>query len=136
MRIFHAIWAWLQSSFAWAPRRGRPLKTIHVEELPEVLDSGAAYVLGEGDYQWFVAMVCPCGCKATLQMSLLADANPKWDLVEHFDNGTITLQPSIWRTVGCRSHFFLRRGMIQWCPDQTGPGEQWPARSLQKPKTD
>jgi hypothetical protein len=67
---------------------------------------------------WFVAMLCPCGCKETLQMSLLHDANPQWKIIEHGD-GTITLQPSVWRKVGCRSHFFLRRGLIQWCPDES-----------------
>ncbi|WP_418219703.1 DUF6527 family protein [Burkholderia territorii] len=26
-----------------------------------------------------------------------------------------SLSPSVDRTVGCRSHFWLRRGVIQWC---------------------
>jgi hypothetical protein len=111
----HAIWVWLKSWFAHPAPPAKPLKTIHAEELPEQLDPEAVYVLGEGKHRWFVAMVCPCGCKATLQMSLLPDAKPRWRLVEHTDDGTVTLQPSIWRKVDCQSHFFLRRGMIQWC---------------------
>ncbi len=82
------------------------------------LDSKDVYVLGEGTHLWFVAMTCPCGCKETLQMSLLHDAKPKWKMIEHGD-GTISLQPSIWRKVGCQSHFFLRHGLIQWCPDES-----------------
>ena len=115
MRILRTVWAWLRS---WFVRPARPLrlKTVRVEELPEVLDPLAVYVLGEGDYRWFVAMICPCGCRSTLQMSLLADAKPRWKLTEH-DDGTITLYPSVWRTVGCRRHFFLRRGCIEWCSD-------------------
>lgn len=109
------LWAWLRS---WFIRPARPLKTVHAEELPDRLDPKAVYVLGEGNHRWFVTMICPCGCGATLQMSLLPDARPRWRLIEHSDDGTISLQPSVWRQVGCRSHFFLRRGLIQWCPDR------------------
>ena len=111
-----AVWAWLLS---WFVHPVQPLKTVRVEELPESLDPKDVYVLGEGNHLWFVAIVCPCGCRATLQMSLLADAKPRWRLIEHED-GTITLHPSVWRKIGCRSHFFLRRGLIQWCPDESG----------------
>ena len=115
MGILRAIWAWLRSWFVRPAMPVQPLTTVHAEELPEVPDPAAVYVLGEGDYHWFVALVCPCGCRATLHMSLLPDAEPRWKLIEHKD-GTISLQPSVWRTVGCRSHFFLRHGRIQWCP--------------------
>lgn len=114
MRILRAIWARFLSWFAWE-KPVRPLKTVHADELPDVLDSAAVYVLGESEYCWFVAMTCPCGCKSILQMSLLADAKPRWRLTEHGD-GTVTLHPSVWRTEGCRSHFFLRHGFIKWCP--------------------
>ena len=72
------------------------------------------YVLGEGEYRWFVALLCPCGCGALLQMSLLEEAEPRWSLDEH-DDGTVSLHPSVWRTAGCRSHFFVRRNTIYWC---------------------
>jgi hypothetical protein len=90
------------------------LQTIWAKELPEPLNPMAVYVLGEGEYLWFVVMICPCGCNAKLEMSLLADAKPRWRLIEHTD-GTVSLQPSVWRRIGCRSHFFLRHGLIQWC---------------------
>jgi len=113
------VCGWLRSWFV-RTKPVRPLKTVHIEELPEVLNPTVVYVLGEGKYRWFVAMICPCGCGATLQMSLLPDAKPQWKLIKH-DDDTITLQPSIWRKVGCRSHFFLRRGMIQWCLEYQNP---------------
>lgn len=109
--LFARLWLWLVSWFKRAPK---PLRTVHLEELPEQLDAQYVYVLGEGPHKWFVAMRCPCGCEATVQMSLLRDAKPRWRLVEHSD-GTISLEPSVWRKVGCRSHFFLRRGFIHWC---------------------
>lgn len=111
LMLLAGVWTWLRS---WFARPIKPLQTVWIEELPEKLDPKAVYVLGEGEHRWFVAMVCPCGCEETLQVSLLPDAKPRWRLVEHVDDGTISLSPSVWRTVGCRSHFFLRRGMIEW----------------------
>jgi hypothetical protein len=108
--VFTALCAWLR---LWFARPIRPLQTVRAEELPERLDPRSVYVLGEGKHLWFVVMICPCGCKAKLEMSLLADAKPRWRLIEHAD-GTISLQPSVWRKIGCRSHFFLRRGLIRW----------------------
>lgn len=105
------IWLWLASSFRRAPK---PLQTVYLEELPGRLDANSVYVLGEGPYKWFVALLCPCGCGAKLQMSLLPDAIPKWQVITHADK-SISLHPSIWRKLGCRSHFFLRRGCIEWC---------------------
>ena len=116
-RILAEIWRWLRS---WFVRPVRPLQTVHVEELPDKLDPKAVYVLGEGKHLWFVAMLCPCGCKQVLQVSLLPDSKPRWRLIEHADDGSITLQPSVWRKIGCASHFFLRRGLIQWCSDNQG----------------
>jgi hypothetical protein len=105
------VWLWVVSWFKRAPE---PLRTVYLEELPEQLIDDAVYVLGVGPHKWFVALLCPCGCGATLQMSLLADANPRWRLIEHSDR-TISLAPSVWRRIGCRSHFFLRHGFIRWC---------------------
>lgn len=105
------LWRWITS---WFSRKPRALRTLNLEELPEQVETGVVYVLGEGAHKWFVAMVCPCGCRETLQMSLLPDAEPRWRLTEHGDN-TVSLAPSVWRRAGCRSHFFLRHGFIEWC---------------------
>ncbi|WP_236819161.1 DUF6527 family protein [Alicyclobacillus ferrooxydans] len=59
-------------------------------------------------------MLCPCGCGEVLHMSLHPDGRPRWELTRHPD-GTVSLSPSVWRKVGCRSHFFLERGRVRWC---------------------
>jgi hypothetical protein len=99
-------------------RRERPLQVRRVEELPDLLDRRHLYVAGEGLHLWFAAFLCPCGCGATVQLSLMLEGRPRWQLSEHPD-GTATLTPSVWRTKGCRSHFWVRRGRIEWVP--TGP---------------
>jgi hypothetical protein len=71
-----------------------PKRTIMVQELPDRLHPNCVYVAGEGNYLWYVAMLCPCGCSATLHMSLMPEGRPMWHLKEHND-GTITLHPSV-----------------------------------------
>lgn len=115
MGFLKNLWQTLKNRIEkWLGRFRVPLRTVKVEELPDILDQKSIYVVGEGSYLWFVAMVCPCGCKAMLNMSLMPDDRPKWNIEEHND-GTITLQPSILRIKGCCSHFFLRKGKVEWC---------------------
>jgi hypothetical protein len=106
------LWLWLIGW--WRSLWDRPFRTVHLEEVPDSLVPKTIYVIGEGEYRWFVAMICPCGCGETLNMSLLEDARPRWKLSEH-PNGTVSLQPSVWRKIGCRSHFFIVDGRVKWC---------------------
>lgn len=92
----------------------RPYSIEMVEELPDNVVPKILYVAGEDDHLWFATMVCPCGCGETLQLGLLKDTRPRWTL-EIDARGRPTLSPSVWRKVGCRSHFFMRGGLIEWC---------------------
>lgn len=109
-RIFNLIRSWFVG-------RPKPFKVVRLQELPDTLDPTTVYILGEGQYLWFMAMLCPCGCGDLLQMSLLPTVEPWWRLIEH-KNKSISLYPSVWKKAGCRSHFFLRRGQIKWCLKQ------------------
>ena len=84
-----------------------------VEEIPEVLEPRRLYLMGDQFRPWSAALLCPCGCGATIQLSLMADDRPSWRATRHFA-GSVTLHPSIWRKRDCRSHFFLRRGHVVW----------------------
>lgn len=113
MKLLGELWSVLRSQLSGWLRR-RPIKGVRVEELPDNLDSKTLYVVGEAEYLWFAAIACPCGCGETLHMSLMPDERPRWKLIEHPD-GTVSLTPSVWRVKGCRSHFWLKRGVIEWC---------------------
>lgn len=92
-----------------------PYATQVVEDvLPQKLQWRTLYVVQDDGFVEQAAMVCPCGCRRTLQMNLLADERPVWRLTQH-DDGTATLHPSIWRQKDCGSHFWFRRGRVQWC---------------------
>lgn len=96
----------------WIARR--KFKIARAEELPDKLKRHRLYAIGEG-VPWLAALQCPCGCGETLQLSLLENDSPRWRRLTQEKDGTATLSPSIWRSKGCRSHFFLRKGRIVWC---------------------
>lgn len=99
----------------------RPFRAVDAPDMPGVLTPGVVYLVGEGGHHWCVALRCPCGCGATIQLGMLREARPCWSATVHVD-GTVSLMPSVWRRVGCRSHFVLERGHIRWCgPEGSGP---------------
>jgi hypothetical protein len=86
-----------------------------VSEVPDTLHPRTLYVIGDAN-AWAVAMTCPCGCQEIIHLSLLPSDSPRWNLQLDTD-GFATLSPSVWRTAGCGSHFFLKQGSIIWCQD-------------------
>lgn len=93
---------------------GGRLRLQAIEDAPDLPRKNIAYVVGQQGHQWHVVMSCPCGCCKKIYLNLLSDSRPLWRLTRHSD-GTFTLSPSVWRTAGCRSHFFIRRSRIEWC---------------------
>lgn len=111
VEIYLRARAWFE---AW---RFPPYRTIVVEEnLPRQLKAATLYIVEEDGIEEQVAMVCPCGCGRTLQMNLLTDDRPCWHVTRHAD-GTASLHPSVWRKKDCRSHFWFKRGRVQWVPN-------------------
>lgn len=105
-------WSWLSR---WlSPWRQERWQAISVDEEPEIIRDYVIYLVREGDAVWQAVMVCPCGCKARIQLCCLEETRPSWRVVVQSD-GTVSIHPSVWRHVGCRSHFFVRDGRIQWC---------------------
>jgi len=81
---------------------------------PKPLKANLLYILTEDGQPWQAAMICPCGCGATLDMNLLTDERPCWRYSAN-KRGGASLHPSVWRKIGCKSHFWLRDGKISWC---------------------
>ena len=111
MKRIAAFFAWLWSLRPWTDRTW---KAVVVEDLPESVQFRRVYVIGENGHLWQAAMLCPCGCRAVIQLCLLPDSSPHWDCAVH-KNATVSLHPSVRRHAGCRSHFILRHGEIVWC---------------------
>lgn len=83
------------------------------DELPEQVHERRIYLIGESAEPWLIALQCPCGCKSLIQLNTLKEAKPRWSYELH-PFGRISLTPSIWRKVGCKSHFWVRNGKVVW----------------------
>jgi hypothetical protein len=89
------------------------LRSVRLEELPDAPKKRNLYLIGDRQ-PWAAAFICPCGCGEVIQLSLLPRDSPSWSVALDRD-GFATLSPSVWRTKGCKSHFFVREGSIVWC---------------------
>lgn len=101
-RIYRIFVAWFKPKY----------KTVYTEDLPLAIQATTLYLVGEQNQPWQAAFICPCGCGALIQLSLLEDSYPKWEV--SFINDNVSLSPSVHRIVGCKSHFYLKRGQIEW----------------------
>lgn len=114
INLWGRLLAWL--GFSKRERKAdRPYRTELVRDrLPSELEPNVLYVVEDDGFLEQAAMVCPCGCKSTLHMNLLPDERPCWRVEQNAD-GSASLFPSVWRQVGCRSHFWFREGRVDWC---------------------
>jgi hypothetical protein len=94
-------------------KKNTPLRTVVVEEVPDSIEPGAFYLLGKGQKPWAAVFQCPCRCDATIELNLLAETRPCWRVRRHWDSSP-SLWPSVNGFVGCRSHFWLEKGLIRW----------------------
>ncbi len=108
--LFQRIRNWFRSKF----REDWKLKIIDGDSLPERIPKNTLILAREGDEDWCAGMLCPCGCGEVIELMLIPEATPHWRLIAGPDDKP-SLKPSVWRITGCRSHFWLRRGNIEWC---------------------
>lgn len=105
---------WRRASSWLKERRDPPYRMLVVQEnLPKQLQQRILYIVEEDGVDEQAAMICPCGCGRTLQMNLLTDDRPCWRVTKHAD-GTASLHPSVWRKKDCKSHFWFKRGRVEW----------------------
>lgn len=93
---------------------GAPLYRVErVDLFPDSLSKGKIYLAGEDGQFWGAALLCPCGCGDTIELNLLKQVRPAWRVDLH-RGGYVSIYPSVWRQKGCRSHFVMRKGRINW----------------------
>jgi hypothetical protein len=91
----------------------RELQMINSDELPVCLPRRNLVLASKDGEQWCVGMTCPCGCKQRIELPLLREVKPRWEL--RLDKrGKPTLTPSVWIREGCCSHFYVRNGRVIW----------------------
>lgn len=109
---------WLKKlwRFVFRKRPDLVLKWHEGDEPPHDLKRGQLVVAREDGELWAAAFICPCGCGERIELALLPEVKPHWKLKSDSPKAP-TLHPSVWRKVGCKSHFWVRQGKVQWCKE-------------------
>lgn len=114
-RQTHRVATWLATVAAWRPAwLDQRIKVTFTDREPAKPKARRLYVASSPSGPTFGYLLCPCGCGETLHLRFLPDRRPRWD-VDIGADGAVSLTPSVWRQVGCRSHFILKEGKIHWC---------------------
>lgn len=110
--MFKKIWHWIKFRYKerWLVRR---IEITEQEFLPAKLPKRNLVLVREAKEDWSVGFVCPCGCQRRIELLLIPEAKPHWQLAIDEKNRP-TLWPSVWLEGGCRSHFWIRAGRIIW----------------------
>jgi hypothetical protein len=87
-----------------------------VEKPPrnEEIEENIFYFVFFNNRPKWVLFLCPCGCKEVVTLSLQKSHYPHW-ILKKSRNKRPTLSPSVWRDIGCMSHFWMEDGRIYWC---------------------
>ncbi len=113
MSVTTKISRWWRNTWS----RLSPRRKLHIlvgDSLPSRLPRRDLVLAREDDENWCVGMRCPCGCGEVIELLTIPEAKPRWDIFTDA-KGRPTLSPSIWLKNGCRSHFWLRKGRVEWC---------------------
>lgn len=102
---------WLKALFR--KKKYYDFKVVFLEDNPRSIEEKTIYIISDGPKPDTLIFKCPCGCTADIFLNLLTDTRPVWSFEIHAKN-EITVSPSIWRQVGCRSHFFIINGNVSW----------------------
>lgn len=107
---------WIGSFWRWLfPRKSDLFIVETCEDEPKSVSKRTVYLIGEPGNEWAASFICPCGCENLITLNLLRQAGrPTWT-VRTGKKGGATLAPSVWRKVGCESHFIMKDGEIIWC---------------------
>lgn len=84
-----------------------------IDDMPKSLLPDVIYYIGNEENKWLLVFMCPCGkCNKRIHLNLLPEERPLWKFT--VESGIPTIEPSVNRTVGCLSHFHLKKGNVQW----------------------
>lgn len=116
-RFWDSLW---QQRRSWRRGRRRPPITyptiFFAESAPQnsEIRPGTVTIVAPKKQPKWALFLCPNGCGAVITLSLQLAHKPHWTVYKS-NEGRPTLRPSVWRDVGCLSHFILEDGRIYWC---------------------
>jgi Family of unknown function (DUF6527) len=110
LRWFIPVLAWL--GLIEKPRFIARYSESH-PKLSELSDTDLV-IVRSGSFTKWACFRCPCGCGDKIALSLATDRRPSWKVVlDRLRRPTVT--PSVWQKAGCYSHFWIKKGAVDWC---------------------
>lgn len=124
MRTFDRLAESLARFWGRGRNKRRPLPPItypetHVVRQPPPnrrVPPGVVSVVASRKLAKWAIFLCPCGCRSVITLPLATTKPLHWTHKKS-RGGRPSLRPSVWRDVGCLSHFILEDGRIFWCAD-------------------
>lgn len=122
MKIIRKFYSWFLSFFSKKEIEATEIITkevsnafsySYVVDLPDTIKSKQILIIKDGVEPELLVLKCPCGCNQDIMLNLLKDTKPKWDF-DFTSKDEINIYPSIWRNIGCKSHFFIKEGNVDW----------------------
>lgn len=92
------------------------ISDVEAPPLNELVQSGVFYRVMRIDRAKWALFLCPCGCRSVITLSLQHAHRPHWTVRASRDSRP-SMRPSVWRDIGCRSHFWIEDGRVYWCSD-------------------
>lgn len=132
MPLSKALFSWLGLGStetdvdAWIARQPVPaivfpeIKNVASPPPNEEVEPGVFYQVMRGDKPKWTLFLCPCGCRSVITLSLQPVHRPHWTIRLSHD-GRPSMRPSVWRDIGCLSHFWVDDGRSYWCNDTGTP---------------
>lgn len=109
----------LRDVLVWVNVIERPAFTVRYvarHPSPSQVRDGEIVVVQGGEHAKWACFRCPGGCENRFQLSLNPKLRPRWAVTTDWLNRP-SVEPSVLQTTGCRAHFWVRHGRVQWCKD-------------------
>jgi hypothetical protein len=118
--MFKRLWLSLFTWLGFTTKADLVGEVVKVNPTHEAVMPGRVIVVGGPGYQKWAYLRCPCGCGDVIMLSLAKSRRPRWTV--QFDRlNRPSIKPSVRQTAGCCSHFWIRRGSVDWCGDTGQP---------------
>ena len=75
---------------------------------------GELWLVVDGGVKKWACLACPGGCGVQISLSLNPNRRPRWAVALDYWNRP-TVSPSIHQQKLCRCHFWIRKGLVEWC---------------------
>jgi hypothetical protein len=98
------------------PKPDLYVRIVELHPSPEEIKQGQAFIVGNTKIRKWICFQCPDGCGEMIHLSLISTTTPHWSISVDW-LGQPTVFPSVRKLDGCKSHFWIKTGKIDWCND-------------------